>query len=192
MPRRRNARGLDILDDAVEFAVDTVIDRASDAFARMRDNQRSALPPETAAATFTCAACRKEGLPLAAMEMVHPSNGFGTCKACFAFMWNAAKDKLADFAKRAARTIGGQAPQGAPNAPPSSPRKKPWEVLGVSRDASVNDIKKAYRALAMEWHPDRIPPGAPDGEKEHARAMFEEITRNYEVMMKLFRQAPTT
>ena len=50
-----------------------------------------------------------------------------------------------------------------------------YELLGVSRDASDADIKKAYRKLAMEYHPDRN--RAPDAE-----AHFKEFTEAYEVL----------
>jgi molecular chaperone DnaJ len=50
-----------------------------------------------------------------------------------------------------------------------------YALLGVARDASDADIKKAYRKLAMEFHPDRNP--APDAE-----ARFKEFTEAYEVL----------
>jgi molecular chaperone DnaJ len=50
-----------------------------------------------------------------------------------------------------------------------------YTLLGVQRDASDNDIKKAYRKLAMEFHPDR---NAAAG----AEAKFKEITEAYEIL----------
>ncbi|HYE07570.1 MAG TPA: molecular chaperone DnaJ [Planctomycetota bacterium] len=51
-----------------------------------------------------------------------------------------------------------------------------YEVLGVERGASVDEIKKAYRKLAMKHHPDRNP-----GDKE-AEAKFKEAAEAYEVL----------
>ncbi len=50
-----------------------------------------------------------------------------------------------------------------------------YVLLGVARDATEAEIKKAYRKLAMEYHPDRNP--APEAE-----ARFKEITEAYEVL----------
>jgi len=51
-----------------------------------------------------------------------------------------------------------------------------YEVLGVSRDASEKDIKKAYRRLAMKFHPDRNPDNAEAEEK------FKEASEAAEVL----------
>mmetsp|Transcript_37719 Transcript_37719/g.77481 ORF Transcript_37719/g.77481 Transcript_37719/m.77481 type:complete len:278 (+) Transcript_37719:109-942(+) len=52
-----------------------------------------------------------------------------------------------------------------------------YEVLGVSRDASRSDILKAYKKLALKWHPDKNPDRA-----QHAEKMFKEINESYQVL----------
>ena len=51
-----------------------------------------------------------------------------------------------------------------------------YEVLGVSRSASTEEIRKAYKKLAKKFHPD-VKPADPDAEKK-----FSEITEAYDVL----------
>ncbi|MCA0376381.1 MAG: molecular chaperone DnaJ [Gemmatimonadetes bacterium] len=51
-----------------------------------------------------------------------------------------------------------------------------YAVLGVPRDASDDDLKKAYRRLATQWHPDR------HGGSKDAEEKFKEITEAYDVL----------
>lgn len=53
-----------------------------------------------------------------------------------------------------------------------------YEVLGVSKNASQDEIKKAYRKLALKYHPDRV---APDAKKD-AEERFKEVSEAYEVL----------
>jgi len=51
-----------------------------------------------------------------------------------------------------------------------------YEVLGVARDAGEDDLKKTYRKLAMQWHPDRNQGNA------DAEAKFKELNEAYDVL----------
>jgi molecular chaperone DnaJ len=51
-----------------------------------------------------------------------------------------------------------------------------YEVLGLSKSASGSEIKKAYRKMAVKYHPDKNP-----GDKE-AEEKFKEAAEAYEVL----------
>src|SRR5690606_8977392 len=51
-----------------------------------------------------------------------------------------------------------------------------YEILGVDRNASKDDLKKAYRKLAMQYHPDRNP------DNKEAEEKFKEAAEAYEIL----------
>ena len=55
-------------------------------------------------------------------------------------------------------------------------KKEFYDLLGINRDASDDDIKKAYRKMAMTYHPDRNP------DSKDAEEKFKEIKEAYEVL----------
>ncbi|GFZ03653.1 DNAJ heat shock family protein [Actinidia rufa] len=52
-----------------------------------------------------------------------------------------------------------------------------YNILKVNRNASDDDLKKAYRRLAMIWHPDKNP-----SSKREAEAKFKQISESYDVL----------
>jgi DnaJ-class molecular chaperone len=59
----------------------------------------------------------------------------------------------------------------------SSPVRDFYAILGVPRDADASAITKAYRSLAMRWHPDKNP-----GNVAEAQSRFQEICEAYEAL----------
>ncbi len=56
-----------------------------------------------------------------------------------------------------------------------------YEVLGIQKSASDDDIKQAYRKAALKWHPDRWVSGT-DAEKKTAEEKFKEASEAYSVL----------
>ena len=56
---------------------------------------------------------------------------------------------------------------------------EPYKVLDIHRRASISEIRKAYKKLAKEWHPDKV---SGDQEKKDAESKFIEVNRAYELL----------
>ncbi|XP_024875532.1 dnaJ homolog subfamily C member 16 [Temnothorax curvispinosus] len=65
--------------------------------------------------------------------------------------------------------------QSTPSAIASESLGDPYKILGVSRHATVQDIRKAYKHLVKEWHPDKT-------DHPMAEDKFVEITKAYELL----------
>ncbi|KZV65061.1 DnaJ-domain-containing protein [Peniophora sp. CONT] len=57
-----------------------------------------------------------------------------------------------------------------------------YEQLGIAQDASPEQVKKAYKKRALQTHPDRLPQGASQSERERAAEEFRKVNNAYEIL----------
>ena len=55
-----------------------------------------------------------------------------------------------------------------------------YKILGVNENASQDEIKKAYRKLALKWHPDKN--NESEEQKKYSDKMFKDINEAYSVL----------
>ncbi len=94
-------------------------------------------------------------------------------------------DDFEEFFKNNAGYSGGTygRGQGSPRNGIYTDKSKYYEILGVGRDASKEEIKKAYRSLARQYHPDKFATASED-EKKYSEQKFKEINEAYEKLTK--------
>ena len=88
---------------------------------------------------------------------------------------------LGDYTSIRERHVGGSYGGGSRNFGASSAKsaKDPYKVLGIERTATDEEVKKAYRRMAMKYHPDKVANMSEDIRK-NAEAQFREINEAYE------------
>ena len=57
-----------------------------------------------------------------------------------------------------------------------------FQVLGLDSSASQKDIKRNYKKLAMQWHPDKV---KDPSQKREAEIKFMEIQQSYEILSRI-------
>ncbi|MEN9224113.1 MAG: DnaJ domain-containing protein [Thermostichus sp. DRC_bins_24] len=57
-----------------------------------------------------------------------------------------------------------------------------YKILEVDPQASLNQIKSAYRALCQEYHPDKLPPGTPQKARQYIEEKFKTLNLAYETL----------
>jgi hypothetical protein len=183
MAKRKKAGLGDLVDGLAEVAVDTIADRLRDSFSAQARKQIQNLPT---AQVFVCVGCGNS-VQGAQIEFLRPAEGKCVCTSCFQFMFNAGVEKVRFLAKKAAERAAAAAAAAASNAGPrraaSPPVTPPWEVLGVGQDASEEEIKKAYRKIVMQWHPDRLPPES----RAEGQTRIDEATKARDAMLSVRR-----
>ncbi|KAL1153452.1 hypothetical protein V6Z11_A09G177100 [Gossypium hirsutum] len=92
--------------------------------------------------------------------------------------WEGAVDDLKSAAQKSPQDMNiREALMRAEKALKMSKRKDWYKILGVSKTSSVAEIKRAYKKLALQWHPDKNVDN-----REEAEAQFREIAAAYEVL----------
>jgi DnaJ-class molecular chaperone len=71
----------------------------------------------------------------------------------------------------------------------SKRNKNYYDIVGIDKNATINEIKKAYKRKALDYHPDRHVDASDDDRIEYKRK-FQEIAQAYRVLTDLTEREP--
>ena len=105
----------------------------------------------------------------------------------FEYQYGKTYSDFSDFyAKNANKNYQNKGSNSSSNYKNSSVKFDPYSVLGVQKDASFEQIKKAYRAMARRFHPDFLGQGASADEITQSTKKLQEINEAYEILKEKF------
>ena len=98
--------------------------------------------------------------------------------------WTAAWATLMEAAR--AHGFDRPPPGGAMHRREEEARVAACNTLGLKPQPTHLELRKAYRALALAHHPDKLPPDATDVQREAAAARFNEVQEAHDTLMRIF------
>lgn len=191
-PRKTPAQAF--MDSLLEMGVEQIRDTIQDAF-----NGRGMFEPQPVQVHRLTCHTQGCGTPTSGVCMSckkpycqrhsewRRADGFVICHMCFQYLWAAGRDAATRGGWEAFQQANGQYAKAASPPPPRQAQapqaakvhEAPWEVLGVEADATEEQIKKAFRAMAAKSHPDTMPAE----ERDAAREAFIRVSNAYDAMM---------
>lgn len=57
-----------------------------------------------------------------------------------------------------------------------------YDILGIDKSASVDDVRKAYKRKALATHPDKLNPDATEDERIHAETQFRKVNEAFNIL----------
>lgn len=185
MPPRKTPSQM-LMDSLLEMGIDSLRDTIQSAFSADQAFQAQPIgmprmhcngPGCGAGTQSVCMSCKR---PYCQRHSEwRRADGFVICHRCFQFLWTSGKEAAGRGSWDAFQRANGQyarapmpppvqpgPPPPPPQAPPRPRDQAPWEILGIEPDATEDQIKKAYRAVAARCHPDAVPAEERDAAKE--------------------------
>ena len=201
MPPRKTPSQM-FMDSLLEMGIDSLRDTIQSAFSADQVFQQQAVnqprfhcnaPGCGTPTQSVCMSCKRPYCPR--HSEWRRADGFVICHRCFQFLWMSGKEAAGRGSWDAFQRANGQYARGPapppvqpgppppPPPPPSASSKSrdqaPWEILGIEPDATEEQIKKAYRAVAARCHPDAVPAE----EREAAKEAFIRASTAYDAML---------